>query len=356
MRITKITAYPLNMALTKPYTIAFETVTAVENVFLEVELSNGMIGIGAASPSIPVIGEGVEDTTANLQSDALQQLVGRDIRAFRQLIYESRALFPAHSATRTAIDIALHDAFGQYFGIPVVDFYGRKHEALPTSVTIGIMDVAETLAEAAEFKKLGFKVLKIKTGLNLPEDIERCVKVRERFGDHFKIRVDANQGYDAQQTIDFVRATQSLGLELIEQPLPADAEADLKHLPDDIRPFVACDESLKDAASAFRLATPPKACGIFNIKLMKCGGLLGAFDIAAIAQAADIDLFWGCFDESIASITAALHAALACPNTRYLDLDGSLDLAEDVVKGGFLLENGEMRVGEGAGFGYQKIL
>ena len=75
MKIKKITAYAMNMALTKPYTIAFETTTAVENVFLEIELENGICGIGAASPSKSVIGESIQDTMQNLQSAAMQQLL-----------------------------------------------------------------------------------------------------------------------------------------------------------------------------------------------------------------------------------------------------------------------------------------
>ena len=60
---------------------------------------------------------------------------------------------------------------------------------------------------------------------------------------------------------------------------------------------------------------------------------------------------WGCMDESAISIAAALHGALACPATRYLDLDGSLDLARDVASGGFVLEDGIMRPAPGAGLG-----
>jgi L-alanine-DL-glutamate epimerase-like enolase superfamily enzyme len=86
---------------------------------------------------------------------------------------------------------------------------------------------------------------------------------------------------------------------------------------------------------------------------MKCGGLLGAFEIATIAKAAGIQLFWGCNDESIVSITAALHAAFACPHTKYLDLDGSLDLAEDLVTGGFVLKDGLLSISKKPGFGYK---
>lgn len=88
---------------------------------------------------------------------------------------------------------------------------------------------------------------------------------------------------------------------------------------------------------------------------MKCGGISGALEIAEIARRGQIDLFWGCNDESIVSITAALHAAFACSHTRYLDLDGSFDLAEDVVSGGFRLENGCLSLAGGSGLGVRRL-
>ncbi len=101
---------------------------------------------------------------------------------------------------------------------------------------------------------------------------------------------------------------------------------------------------------------PRRACGIFNIKLMKCGGIAPARRIAAIAESAGVRLMWGCMDESRISIAAALHAALSSPATRYLDLDGSLDLARDVVRGGFLLEDGVMRMTGAPGLGVAPVL
>jgi L-Ala-D/L-Glu epimerase len=355
MKIKNIKAYIKNLKLTVPYTIAYEVTSEAVNAFLEIELENGLTGYGSAAASEFVFGEKLEDTLINLQSEAVQNWIGKDIRHFRSVIAESESLFPKHSATRTAIDIALHDAFGKYLGIPVVDFYGRKHRSLPTSITIGISSVEETLQNAHEYKDQGFKILKIKIGLNPEEDIERCIKLREKFGSYFKIRVDANQGYNTSQTLAFVKATRSLGLELIEQPLRVGAEAEMKSLPADVRRIIACDESIKNVRSAVYLASEPQACGIFNIKLMKCGGLLGAFEIAAVAQATGIELFWGCYDESIISISAALHAAFSCQATRYLDLDGSFTLGEDIVKGGFALIDGELSPLSGPGFGFERI-
>ena len=91
--------------------------------------------------------------------------------------------------------------------------------------------------------------------------------------------------------------------------------------------------------------------GIFNLKLMKCGGISPAQRIAHLAEGAGIELMWGCNDESRISIAAALHVALASPATRYLDLDGSFDLARDLAAGGFVLEAGVLRTAPGPGLG-----
>ncbi|MGH6629012.1 MAG: enolase C-terminal domain-like protein, partial [Burkholderiales bacterium] len=165
------------------------------------------------------------------------------------------------------------------------------------------------------------------------------------------IRADGNQGYTAGETLRFFRGTEALALELVEQPMKAGAVEAMRELPEAIRGRLAADESLLDEEDALSLVNPPQACGIFNITLMKCGGIRPALRIAAIAETAAVDLMWGCMDESVISIAAALHAALASPATLYLDLDGSFDLARDVAEGGFILEDGMMRTSHAPGLG-----
>lgn len=352
MNIQSIYAYKRHLPLKRPYTIARNTISSVEIVFLEVVLANGIVGIGSSSTDVDVVGESAGDTLANLVQGLDELLVGRDIRTFLALIADCRRIYPMQPGTQAAIDLALHDAFGKWIGIPVVDFYGRQHVRLPTSVTIGIKGVSETLAEAQEYRERGFRVLKVKTGLDVATDVERIVKLRERFAGHFAIRVDGNTGYGLEELIAFMEATRDLDVELVEQPLPPGNEAALKELPLAIRRKLAADESLKNAMSAVALCEG-KPYGIFNIKLMKCGGISGAQEIATVAKQAGIDLFWGCNDESIASITGALHVAFSCRHTRYIDLDGSLDLAEDFVTGGFSLADGYMSLPEKPGLGIQ---
>ncbi len=349
MKIKNIKTWSVDLGNTKPYTIAFKTVDEVKNAFVEITLENGTTGIGSGNPSEYVTGESFEQCEKALHENNLDFLVGRDIRELNQLLYEVLVRFPKNPAARAALDIALHDVFTKHLNIPLVKFLGQKITSMPTSNTIGIKNVEDTLKEAQEYGDRGFTVLKVKLGKNLEEDVERLVKLREKFGKRFTIRIDANQGYTVEQTIAFAKRTAQLDVELIEQPLPA--KHDLRALPEAIRKKVAADEALLSPADGLSLSTAPVAAGIFNIKLMKCGGVREALRIADIAALQNIELFWGCNDESIVSITASLHAAFSCAHTKYIDLDGSLDLARDVVKGGFILKDGEMHCSDKPGLG-----
>ena len=355
MKIVAVRAYLKKMALKKPYTIAYNTFSDVSLAFLEIELANGMIGYGSGSPAEEVVGETTQQTVDNLNTSFVANFVGKDIRHFQQMIFESNLQFPHLPGTLAAIDIALHDAFGKHLGVSVASFYGQKMNALPTSMTIGIKGLDETIQEAKEYAAMGFKVFKVKTGMDVHEDIERIAALYAAFGKEYTIRVDANQGYDLPTLKQFLNATAAYPLELIEQPLPVGQEQDLLALSDEQRKIITADEALKDPQAALKLSAGIQPFGIYNIKLMKCGGLMGAKEIAIIAQNANIDLFWGCNDESIISITAALHMAYACSNTKYIDLDGSFDLMEDLVTGGFEVKDGCLVINNAAGFGFTKI-
>jgi len=342
--------------LTRPYTIAFRRIESVENVILRIGTESGLLGLGAASPEPRVTGETMKACRDALGGEHLQWLVGGDIRDFESLSREAADRMSGTPAALAAVDIALHDLAAQERGLPLVEMLGRAHDALPTSITIGIKPLEETLAEAEEYMARGFRILKVKIGLDLEEDLRRLASLREQAGPEIRIRADANQGYSAEETLRFFGETASLDLEFLEQPLPAhDVEA-MRALPQNIRERIAADESLLSEQDARVLVGPPRACGIFNIKLMKCGGVAPARRIAAIAESAGIRLMWGCMDESRISIAAALHAALSCPTTRYLDLDGSLDLGRDAVGGGFTLEDDVMRTTDAPGLGVHAVL
>ncbi|GAB4412779.1 MAG: dipeptide epimerase [Bacteroidia bacterium] len=355
MKITHIEFSLENLDLLRPYTIAYKTVSEVQTVLVRVWGENGLYGLGAANPSRAVVGDGPAETFQVLQTAVFDGLLGQDIRALRACCEWIASRFGQHPGAQAALDIALHDLYGQVCGLPLAQVLGQHHHRLPTSITIGIKGVEDTLAEAAEYVGRGFRHLKVKLGHAVEEDVARLQALRSTYGEDVHLRVDANQGYDMETLRYFFAHTSTLGLELVEQPVQVKTTSALRTLPEAQRLLLAADESLRNAQDAYLLATHPIPCGIFNIKLMKCGGVYQALRIAEVARLAGIDLMWGCNDESIISIAAALHAAFACPHTRYLDLDGSLDLARDLVQGGFVIEDGYMSLAGGPGLGVRLL-
>ncbi len=355
MKIIKATSWVESLKLTRPYTIAYEHIDSVDNVFVCLRAEDGSIGVGVAAPDAEVTGESLSDCSQSLETHLASLTEGADVRELAGVLRKLEDAMPAQPAARASIDTALHDLWAKYLGLPLSNVLGRCHESLPTSITIGIKPVTESIEEAREYRGRGFNILKVKIGQSVEQDVERLSKIRQRMGRDIVLRVDANQGYSLKEYMTFVELTESLDLEFIEQPLQASDLDSMRRLPESVRIITAADESLLEARHAVDCLQSPRPFGIFNIKLMKCGGIAQGMQIANIAGLAGIDVMWGCNDESRIGIAAALHAALASPATRYLDLDGSFDLARDLVDGGFVVRGGELSVTDQPGLGVNLI-
>lgn len=351
MKIIRTEIWVETIELKNPYTIASDTFSNVVNIFLRLETENGSFGYGVASPAEDVTGETPEACLKAMEKRLDQFVKGQDIRHLNGILRKLENGISSTPSAITAIDIALHDLFAKYLGLPLVDVLGRVHQSMPTSVTVGISSVEESLEDAIKYIRQGFRILKVKIGRSVDEDIARLIKIREQVGQEIIIRVDGNQGYSNKTFHEFMKRAESLKLEFIEQPLNVKDHAAMRSLSVSERKKSAADESLHDVSDALRLAEMPHAFGIYNIKLMKCGGISPGLQIAEIANIAGIEVMWGCMDESIIGISAALHAAFASPATRYLDLDGSLELERDLVTNGFELKDGLLRICDQPGLG-----
>ncbi len=352
MKIAAARSRLVRIPLSRPYAIAGGSWDAVEMVLVELESDEGIVAHGQASPAEEVTGETAAQAALELAHERLAWLVGREIETLAALRAELQARV-AGPATRAGVDMALHDLAAKRAGRPLVEWLGRAHDSMRTSITIGLKGVDETLAEADEYVARGFTLLKVKTGANVDLDLERLARLRERFGARIGLRIDANQGYDLPAFRRLAARADALALEMIEQPMRPELDAELAAFPS-LRSRLVADESVHDARDLARLESCGRPYGGINIKLMKSGGPGGALELAHAAQAAGLRLLWGCMDESVLGIAAALHCALAMPATAWLDLDGSFDLSSDPFTGGFALQGDTLSTLAHAGLGVEE--
>jgi L-alanine-DL-glutamate epimerase-like enolase superfamily enzyme len=351
MKITNLDVWPISMGLKEPYTIAYETVSSVTNVFLKIGTDQGISGYGCAAPDEKITGETPKRVVRVLTDDIGPTVKGADPLRPVMILERVKARISFHPAALAALDMALLDILGKAGDLPLWKLLGGFRDRIRTSITIGILPVKETLERAKEFVGKGFKSLKLKGGLDADGDIERVLKVREAVGKRIALRFDANQGFTVDQCLRFVEGTRRARLELIEQPTPK-GEPDLLGRITSLVPLpVMADESLLTLRDAFRIARRDSA-DMVNVKLMKVGGIIEALQVNAVARSAGLEVMVGCMDEAALAISAGLHFALARPNVIYADLDGHLGLVNDPSAGAVTLRNGTLFPSSKPGLGF----
>ena len=349
MKITKISYERLDLKLSEPYTIAYETIDSSVNFILKVETDSHIVGHGCAAPDKIVTGEypsEVEDAIQNVVSPYLR---GKNPFNYALIIADLKKELGKRSSTLTMVDMALHDLVSQKADVPLYQYLGGYRKSIPTSITVGILPIKETLEQANEFIRQGFSILKIKGGTDLQEDIEKMVRLHEEHP-QISLRFDGNQGYSVVESVKFVKATAHIGIEIFEQPTIEDKEERLGQVTDQVDIPVMADESLKTLTDVFRLAQNERV-DMVNIKLMKVGGILEGMHINSVAKSAGLESMIGCNDECALGLSAGLHFALSRPNIRFADLDGHLDVVDDPFKGLFRLEKGILYPTEAPGLG-----
>ena len=280
-----------------------------EIIVVTVEINEGSItGRGECRPYARY-GETPESVMASIEAirQDLQEGLERD-----QL-----GNYLAPGAARNAIDCALWDLAAKRAGQPVWKLAGLPPpQPLITAYTLSV-DSPENLATIAESQKWR-PLLKLKLA---GQDDLQCVAAVRANAPASRLIIDANEAWSQREYEDLTPELARLGVEMLEQPFPAGADACLASLPK-LLP-VCADESCHDTKSLDRLIG---LYDVVNIKLDKTGGLTEALQMKALATQRGFEVMVGCMVGTSLAMAPAFFLAQDC---HYVDLDGPLLLAKD---------------------------
>lgn len=249
-------------------------------------------------------------------------------------------------AARCALDLALHDLIGKDLQRPLYRLLGLDPaKTATTSFTIGMADREKTLQKVAEIAN--HPILKIKLGAGTDrEEIEMIEAIRSAYTG--TIRIDANEGWNAQSAVAILGELERFEIEFCEQPIPAGHPEQLRFIRERTNIPLVTDEDSKDARDL------PALYGCvhgINIKLVKCGGIRGALEMVHTARALGFKIMLGCMVESAILSSAAAHLS---PLVDWADIDGPFLTAEDPFEG-VTYDRGKLVLPDAPGLGVREV-
>jgi L-alanine-DL-glutamate epimerase-like enolase superfamily enzyme len=316
----QLNLHAFDLPLAHTFTISRESITSQPTLIVELKCG-GLSGYGEATAnkyygfSVEAIARALGGVRARIEDFGSPDDPER--------LYDELAPHLADNPfALCAVDQAAHDLWGKFEGLPTWKLWGLSIDKIPLSdYTIGIDAIDVMVAKMNEFP--GWPIYKIKLGTG--RDLEIVRELRRHTSATF--RVDANCGWTAEQTIANAPELKELGVEFIEQPLPADRWDDLRRVRErSVLPIIADESCIVEGDVA-------RCHGVFhgvNIKLVKCGGLTPARRMIAEARRLGLSVMVGCMTESTVGISAI---AQLLPLLDYVDMDGAVLLAKDIAAG-----------------------
>jgi L-alanine-DL-glutamate epimerase-like enolase superfamily enzyme len=297
----------------------------------------GVTGYGEASMP-PYLGENHESATKFLSKVDLSSF--KDPFLMEDILAYVDAVAPGNYAAKASVDIALHDLTGKLMGQPWHRIWGLNPAHIPdTSFTIGI-DTAEVVQSKTR-EAAPYNILKVKLGgTNDREMINAIRTVTDK-----PLCVDVNQGWKTkEEALEMIYWLQEQGVVFVEQPMSKHAIDEMAWLTEKSPLPTIADEALQTIDDV------SKAYGVYNginIKLMKCGGMRAAYQMANMARGLGMEVMIGCMTETSCAVTAASQLA---PLSRWADLDGNLLISNDKFEG-LKVESGHLIIPERPGIG-----
>ncbi len=335
--LSRFTLSTRRLMLQHTWTISRNSSDFKDNVFVRIS-RDGVTGWGEAAPNVRY-GESTAKTLAAMQqAEGLFEL--HDWFEYVGIERKWREIITDQSCACAALDMAVMDWVGNQLGVPLHKLLGLDPAKAPlTSFSIGI-DTPEVVRRKVK-EASQYPLLKIKVGRETDDEMLAAV----RDVTNCPLRVDANEGWrDKRVALEKILRLQDMGVEFIEQPMPAAMLEETAWLRDRVDIPVIADEAVKSTSDIPKLAT---AYDGINIKLMKSGGIQEAARMIHVARAFGMKVMLGCM---IASSVAISAAAQLSPMVDYADLDGNLLISNDPFAG-VTVEQGRLTLNDEPGLG-----
>lgn len=353
--LASIETYRIAVPLKKPFKTALRTVEAAEAVIVHLTTQDGRSGFGEAPPTHVITGETLDSIERAVHLIGAG-LIGMDVKRREQLFEKLHKTLVGNTSAKAAVDMALYDLIAQQAGMPLTQFLGGYRASIETDYTVSVNAPEEMAQDAAAYEQQGFTVLKVKVGIDTPEqDLKRIQAIRERVGNTVTLRLDANQGWDPKSAVRIINQMEDAGfnIELIEQPVPAYDIEGMKLVTDNTLTPIMADESVFSPVDAKRVLEL-RAADLINIKLMKAGGIHRAMKINALAETFGVPCMTGSMIETKLGLSAAAHFAASQPNVTRFDFDAPLMLKEDLLPGGIQYSGKAIRFSDEPGLGIDR--
>ncbi len=328
----------LKAKLNQPFRIATGQHDSLDNVLFTLELAGKLKGYGEAAVATHITGETIPQTMKNLNAIG-QGLIGREVSDYMAISGLLHERLSNNKSALAAVEMALFDALTRSLRMPLWRLWTDKPKQLRSDITIVVASLEETIAKTQEFYAQGFRAFKIKVGRDFDLDVKRVLAINQ-IVKKSQLILDANQGFNAKQTLSFLKELGQARVvpDLIEQPVPKGDWEGLRQVTRSTKVCVCADESASSVADALRIIKD-KSAGAINIKLMKTG-IVHAVCIARWAKANNIKLMIGGMMESNLAMTASAHLAAGLGCFDFIDLDTPFFIKGAVARNPYLSSNG----------------
>jgi L-alanine-DL-glutamate epimerase-like enolase superfamily enzyme len=332
VQIKTIEAIAVSLPMLKPVVMAGEEVRQADNVLVRIEAENGVVGWGEAASAPVMTGDTLESIVSAVHylSSVLR---GRDAADIAGALAAMDGRMYGNHGPKAAIEIALYDLAGRSAGKPVHALLGeKKRSRMPLLGVIGGGDYDGDLRDADKKKAAGFVAYKIKVGIGTPEnDATRTRDICKILGSGMLISADANQGFNTDEAITYVRAVKGSGLDFFEQPVEATNLAGMASVAAETDIAIGADEGIHSLDDIKRHHEQKAARGV-SLKAIKLGGVRAITEAGQLCDRLGMSVNISCkTGESSVACAAALHVASVIPNIAWGLTLTHTGLAEDVT-------------------------